>query len=446
MIRTRVAIVFSHAFQRLAIPFLLLGLLFGLTLPSLHSRSTYISEGSLKVGSFARSTQELSLSTCTKRQINQTKIIRGSRSTGSDAFVILVARNTFSMTLASCLLQMIQSRRFLTVLSFEIAVLVDDVSSVKTVVGEKRVRGALVLNISSEADDVCLETHGSSGLLPNLDLVNVVVKMTRASGMDISVCDSRTDSSNDASSFANYLVDTITSHRNSIDQLRQAGVHSVGLFGRAARLPNLKSSSLMRRLVGTVEGTLRAINNLEERLHHSYAVWFFNGIDQFVDFEVAQHVVSLCVLSALAQLFYRRLKRPRESVTGLVAAEIIGLLIGYCPSLPLRLVAAPVCVFFLSRFIESSLLLLVVSCFLAVLTVLHPPLSIVASLLCSSLLMLLPSLVVHRLWKVLVLIIVSPLLVVSLTDVDSLEGQAEWTLRLVGIPLQLWLLSRTICY
>lgn len=155
------------------------------------------------------------------------------------------------------------------------------------------IQAAINLELQNyDIDFIDVKIEGLNGQLPNLDLVNLVQRLTLKEGIS---CGHRQTSNKRRSALKSKLEENL-SHMVSMVLTQASGVPNGnhGLFHRygieALTLEGYKTSSTnyQRRTHGAasllrlVEGVSRSLNNLLERFHQSYFFYLLVASDRFV--------------------------------------------------------------------------------------------------------------------------------------------------------------------
>lgn len=167
------------------------------------------------------------------------------------------------------------------------------------------IQAAINLEIQNyDIDFIDVKIEGLNGQLPNLDLVNLVQRLTLKEGIS---CGHRQTSNKRRSALKSKLEENLT-HMISMVLTQATGVPNGnhGLFHRygieALTLEGRKTSSTnyQRRthgaasLIRLIEGVSRSLNNLLERFHQSYFFYLLVASDRFVS--IGDYIPSVAAM------------------------------------------------------------------------------------------------------------------------------------------------------
>lgn len=221
------------------------------------------------------------------------------------------------------------------------------------------IQAAINLEIQNyDIDFIDVKIEGLNGQLPNLDLVNLVQRLTLKEGIS---CGHRQTSNKRRSALKSKLDENLA-HMVSMVLTQATGVPNGnhGLFHRygieALTLEGHKtpSTNYQRRthgaasLIRLIEGVSRSLNNLLERFHQSYFFYLLVASDRFVS--IGDYIPSVALMAGalLIKAFIVWLtinKKEDNDVTSqqvlnfnfigvgkfLIAAHGIGFLVAYLP-------------------------------------------------------------------------------------------------------------------
>lgn len=257
-------------------------------------------------------------------------VVEGSRATGTDKVLIAVGNETeLSKKAAVALARAMAMQRFLSAdVEFVIApreVLAEEVLK-RSASGF--FRAAVVLDVGCLQSPLCIDTIGNEGLQPNLDIVNVLVSnlarvgvaadiMCHEWGHHVPLQRALTsfpvfDALQAVAAVINvrnpitlrqylgyfdYLLRSATHKYDPLLALRDRGIHTLVLRSKG----NCNEHHLV--LARALESLLRSLNNLNERLHHSFFTWFPLDADTFVDYEMSQIVIVLGVATLISRAY-----------------------------------------------------------------------------------------------------------------------------------------------
>jgi hypothetical protein len=199
-------------------------------------------------------------------------------------------------------------------------------------------RGVIILDLCRN-EAVSVDIVGPGGILPNMDLLNVLNKVGSRRGLQLRYSlladgSSHSTSSHTYLSSYSHLSSAIWSLACSCPSpamraFRPKGVHSVRLFSQAGPATKSPSQNVVP-LVRTVLDLVFSMNSLNERLHHSYFYYYPLPRNHFVDGETLFPVVFFALvglgLHAVSEFDSSGLRRGG----GLFA--IVALLSGHCLS------------------------------------------------------------------------------------------------------------------
>lgn len=222
------------------------------------------------------------------------------------------------------------------------------------------IQAAINLEIQNyDIDYIDVKIEGLNGQLPNLDLVNLVQRLTLKEGIS---CGHRQTSNKRRSALKSKLEENLT-HMVSMVLTQATGVPNGnhGLFHRygieALTLEGHKTPSTnhQRRthgaasLIRLIEGVSRSLNNLLERFHQSYFFYLLVASDRFVSIgdyipSVAAMAGALLIKAFIVWLTINK-KEDNDDETCqrtlnfnfigvgkfLIAAHGIGFLVAYLP-------------------------------------------------------------------------------------------------------------------
>lgn len=328
-LRKRVFRFISRSSSLITCVFAILGCLFYVGLPLFAVRGTYFSEHALQPQAGVSGVSESDAIGVSCHNASSI-VIESPHATAVHGVIVAVVKEAALSVEVACMLEAAWRRAryravdiFLAYVSS--ANITDELSAIFNEFGDAHlVLGAVVLNVTDrERNCVAVETYGWNGLQTNLDLVNVATHYAVENGLEPSFWLVPPASkllahlpSNEPSWFhlfreAAALYNPKHARRVSWNSyvryfayqaqlasscvraglhapLRNMGVHGITLSsscdGSSRGVVDVPLS-----VARMVELTVRTgINNLHERLHHSYFVWFPLSTSQFVDNEIAQ--------------------------------------------------------------------------------------------------------------------------------------------------------------
>lgn len=168
------------------------------------------------------------------------------------------------------------------------------------------IQAAINLEIQNyDIDYIDVKIEGLNGQLPNLDLVNLVQRLTLKEGLS---CGHRQTSNKRRSALKSKLEENLV-HMVSMVLTQATGVPNGnhGLFHRygieALTLEGHKTPSTnhQRRthgaasLIRLIEGISRSLNNLLERFHQSYFFYLLVASDRFVS--IGDYIPSVAIMA-----------------------------------------------------------------------------------------------------------------------------------------------------
>ncbi|GAB1606510.1 glycosylphosphatidylinositol anchor attachment 1 protein-like [Argonauta hians] len=156
-----------------------------------------------------------------------------------------------------------------------------------------------------------IKMEGLNGQLPNLDLVNLVVRLCRREGDSVRLHD-RFDYY-DPESFTGFKHSLLTMLRMMKTQASGSPSGNHGLFHRyhieavtlqgVSRSLGQKTSDLM--VTGRiVEGIFRSLNNLLERFHQSFFFYLMPATNRYISIGLYMPPFSLMTAAALIKIFF----------------------------------------------------------------------------------------------------------------------------------------------
>ena len=255
---------------------------------------------------------------------------------------------------------------------------------------------AMLVKFSScTFDGVHITGFGAEGTMPNLDLLNIAAFAALESGLEVSTL--RLLKSRALGSFLHFIAainDSLSRDSGSavIGTLRSLGVHTVvweeGLSednGENERKDLRKNFHL---LLQSMDLFVRQVSQLEEKLHHSFPIWFSTGATTFIDFEALQLSI-FCYIGAMLSLAYRsRAKVLLRGVTPLFLMAALFEKVNHKSSYESKLLKGAIasCVALATR--RHYWIHLWCSVEVATDLALNPPASMLTGALCSTVLVL----------------------------------------------------------
>ncbi|KAI9139618.1 Gaa1-like protein [Paraphysoderma sedebokerense] len=184
------------------------------------------------------------------------------------------------------------------------------------------IQGAVNLNFftSHHFNALGVSYEGLNGQLPNLDIINSVVFISRLEGLTVSLhgADSlKFDSLNPTPSFLNeWIGDYVPSlQRLMVMMANMAGGVPSGMHGGfkkynidavtlvGLKVPNSYHVHSTQQIGVVLESTFRTLNNLVERFHQSYFLYLLTGVKHFISIMgYIWSVILLCVCMILGSL------------------------------------------------------------------------------------------------------------------------------------------------
>ena len=170
--------------------------------------------------------------------------------------------------------------------------------------------------------------------------------------------------------------------------LRDSGVHMVTLEGVGGVVSGRGDRGLV--LLNVVNGVLRAMNNMCERLHQSFWVYYYTNDEHFVDYDTAQQPawlgIAAIICASLATPLPQTVCVPAKIAAVVTTEALLALLLATqdTPYAVLLLIAPLLLVFTLKLSVADAAMLKAVStlygvCFLASCTVLSCSLGFVGA-------------------------------------------------------------------
>jgi len=273
-----------------------------------------------------------------------------------------------------------------------------------------KLRAAVVVDLGAEVSlPVVVDTIGFMGQQPNMDFANLALTMAEESGIPATFID---DSVTMMPSFlpdiftelqyynlrfyASYLRQLIQpiSFRSYVHaEYRQADVQAVTYRSRSGNPPS--PTRPIRRvapqLAKMLDLTLRSLNNLNERLHHSFVVWFPISNVGFVDDAKSQIQGFLLIAVLFCNAGMARQEWTSKSLVCITFTYLSIVFFAYvdptflvatmlCALLAVRLPCFPPRSLLVSKDHRPVVLVAGASAIFAY-TILHPTLSLVAAML-----------------------------------------------------------------
>lgn len=345
MIRSAAIKTLDAVAHRVGAPLLLIALIFQCSLPSVDPRDTYISESNFKLHAASLVEHE---DFQTSSMVTEGAVF-ASRGAGGPLTVIFVNElEEASMRVATAVVARLRKERHL---SGDVVIsLYRDTINVSAVMWQlSSIDVAVVLNVSYRGSaSLCLDVFGSDGIQPNLDIVNIAVSAAARFDQALSVTCRRADRENfphmqrfinaavrwipsPQRDYFSTLLSAITQRRShGASALRKEGVHPIvlqTLIKSQHEATEIASSQLDAvKLSRVVESIVRSVNNLDERLHHSFPIYAHLDSHHFVDFEVSQHSVFI-VLAALGSVAYGECLKANGAFSGRSFIGVIALVI-----------------------------------------------------------------------------------------------------------------------
>lgn len=320
------------------------------TFPVFDARKRYFSENNLQANLAELVPETTANVDAALLEINGTFVVEGSRAVGTDKLLLVVnSEKEVSRKAALVLARSMAQQRFLS-LDVEVVIAPPSRWAAEALKASAAgfFRAAVVLDVGCVKTPLCVDTIGNEGLQPNLDIVNVLTSNLALVGIQADVvCSALSEIPSLQAAFAarnpvfetlrglsllipvknpitqhqylgyfDYLLRSATHRPDPLMQLRDRGIHTVVLRSDGAcaehHLP----------LARSIERLLRSVNNLNERLHHSFFTWFPMDADTFIDFEASQIVIVLGAGALLARI-YRELQAGKWGPAELAVPVVV---------------------------------------------------------------------------------------------------------------------------
>lgn len=192
-----------------------------------------------------------------------------------------------------------------------------------------------IADVTADAGSLCFNVFGSDGVQPNMDIVNLMTMLGLRNGIEWDfLCQCPVSSSKrwlerfsstvramfsslgatpvpqhaTLVRLGHYVLSLVTASTTGAApadggaSLRMRGMHPIVLSShKSSKVAGhrFKQADASMPVISAIEGLVRGVNNLDERLHHSFPVYLHVSAQTFVDFEVAQHIIFV-VLGAIA--------------------------------------------------------------------------------------------------------------------------------------------------
>eukprot|EP01060_Flectonema_neradi_P004028 TRINITY_DN12666_c0_g1_i1.p1 TRINITY_DN12666_c0_g1~~TRINITY_DN12666_c0_g1_i1.p1 ORF type:complete len:564 (+),score=59.17 TRINITY_DN12666_c0_g1_i1:66-1694(+) len=347
------------------------------------------------------------------------------RGVGSSAF--LVVAHAYDFTSVGILLQIINKAKnsvwlgldlhTLIVLSGDYEAGIHHFTTLPSI-SFQTILGAVVLDFGNDFlfQTLHIQTLSSNGMQPNMDFVNSAslladsariqstVFLSDASEDDVpesirDIIGSNWDIISDApnmrakspselfkniSNFWKYLTQAVTSDTPAVHTpLRNAGVHTLTLSGR--RSEKRTSRSKISSVCYIVLQLIRGINNLSEKLHQSFWIYFYTNGNHFVDYDQIQMQIWMGAGSVISASFlFKITKFDAVSfllVCGVIVWSSVGGIVKLMPPIAVMLGSAmgfSFCDKGCVHLVRVLLSFLIVS-YLAMSTVMYPSVGVLAA-------------------------------------------------------------------
>nr|XP_039252041.1 glycosylphosphatidylinositol anchor attachment 1 protein-like [Styela clava] len=164
---------------------------------------------------------------------------------------------------------------------------------------------ALVLDLPESTSYINAEVVGNNGQLPNLDLFNVLTKLSNKHRVPVSVGGVLTTNRYHPLSMKGYLQSLKTTVKMMSKQAKgfssinhamflQHNIQSLSVQGvYSSRYGDIDLGSIGR----VTEGIFRSLNNLLEKLHHSYFFYLISATDRFISIVLYMPPFGLILLA-----------------------------------------------------------------------------------------------------------------------------------------------------
>ncbi|GAB0095468.1 glycosylphosphatidylinositol anchor attachment 1 [Sergentomyia squamirostris] len=163
------------------------------------------------------------------------------------------------------------------------------------------IQAALNLEIPNfNLDSINIKLEGLNGQLPNLDLFNLVQKLTNKEGImcGYKQAKSKYTKSNHVNNLWQMLT-MVVSQSTGVPSgnhglFHRFGIEAVTLEG-VTKSPESKSTNSLLSMLRIVEGISRSLNNLLERFHQSYFFYLIVASDRFVS--IGDYMPSIALMA-----------------------------------------------------------------------------------------------------------------------------------------------------
>ena len=283
-------------------------LVFLIALPLAFERKTYFSENGLLPSQATAVAKDHLSGAYDSLSAHETIVSR--KTTSSERLIVVVnASCSESIRIASAL---VHAWRDASYLAIDVEVLSVASFDRPLVSRGKPVRGMMMIDVCGLNGPVCLDSVGKYGLMPNLDIANVVEFSLRVQGVPV---DTECQSSTQLTQVQRWALQQLPSHKvqpfwttlfrmlNSCrlkerhSQFRLSGVHSLTIRTMPSSPSYDHQIIPFHSIVTAIENWARSLNNLNERLHHSFFMYYRLSPSSFIDNEVAQGVAFGFILS-----------------------------------------------------------------------------------------------------------------------------------------------------
>lgn len=283
-----------------------------------QAKSTYFSENAISFGmseeNFYFHPSSLDLNSLGIEMYNVSNSIyakiRSPRGNGKESILIGVKNNPKSMNLIATFAKYISKEKWLhhDVIIFMYK---EGDSYDYTYLSSGIIREAIIVDLDNfNFNELIISTEGYNGQLPNLDLVNIVIKSALRLGIKVSLYQNGFKIHHEYDTLINHFYNQLIGLPTGIHaEFRKFNTHSLTIKGVGNNGHEFNNMNSIGQIL-TI--TTRCLNNLIEGLHQSYFIYFMISPLQFMGFEEFLPNLALFILPFLLKVNWNQLTFEKE--------------------------------------------------------------------------------------------------------------------------------------
>lgn len=303
--------------QKSSIIFFIAALVFFISWP-FQAKNTYFSENAISFGmsdeNFYFQPSNLDIKSLGIENYNVSGSIyariRSPRGNGKESILIGAKNNAKTMNLISTVAKYIIKEKWL---HHDIIIFLYNQGDTYdyTYLSSGIIREAIIIDLDHyNFNEVIIATEGYNGQLPNLDLVNIIIKSLLKIGIKVKLYKDGFQVHPQYDTMLNHFYNQLIGLPTGIHaEFRKYNTHSLTIKGVGTSGHEFNNMNSIGQMLIV---SIRSLNNLIEGLHQSYFIYFMISPLQFMGFEEFLPNLALFILPFLLKVNWNQLIFEKE--------------------------------------------------------------------------------------------------------------------------------------